>query len=176
MNPKRNTIQDILNSLIDCEPTSMKTGCKEWPKYLNKDGYGKVSFQGKVRFVHKVVYEHFYGPVPEHHEIDHLCRNRKCGNPEHLEAVPHEINIRRGVAPITHCPKGHPYEGDNLRMTRGGYRVCVTCNITKSCEWRASNLYRAKELRKANYEKNKPRIAQKQRERRAKQKRQSQPC
>jgi hypothetical protein len=83
------------------------------------------------------------GPIPEGMEIDHLCRNRGCVNPEHLEPVTRQENIRRSQsisvanAAKTHCPYGHLLSGANLylRPNRGGRacRECVRKAIRESC-------------------------------------------
>ena len=82
---------------------------------------------------HRVSYVHFKGLIPEELELDHLCRNPSCVNPEHLEPVTHRENILRSPtnplaknAAVTHCPKGHPYEGYNL-MIENGSRLCREC-------------------------------------------------
>jgi hypothetical protein len=85
------------------------------------DGYGKVSVtvRGVKRMlrVHKFVWEHVHGPVPEGLELDHLCRQTDCCNPDHLEAVTHAENLRRGAAlgpRKTHCIRGHERTPQNM--------------------------------------------------------------
>jgi hypothetical protein len=80
---------------------------------------------------HRWYWEQVNGPVPEGLELDHLCRNRSCCNPAHLEAVTHQENCRRGLAGAhmaakTHCPRGHAYAGENV-VVRNGSRNCRTC-------------------------------------------------
>ena len=67
------------------------------------------------------------GVLPATMQLDHLCRERACCNPAHLEPVTQAENIRRGEAVKTHCPQGHPYEGDNLYIDSRGKRRCKTC-------------------------------------------------
>lgn len=89
--------------------------CWRWTAFKSYDGYGRASVNGKQGNVHRFSYEVFKGEIPKDLEIDHLCKNRDCLNPDHLEAISHQENVKRGsIAQKTHCPKGHPYSGDNL--------------------------------------------------------------
>lgn len=115
---------------VSMEPNS---GCWLWTGTLQRQGYGrfyKVNKQPAI-LAHRVAFEHFVGPIPTGLELDHLCRVKGCVNPKHLEAVTHAENMRRwGIGDLqkkkTHCPHGHPYEGDNL-VRKGNRRVCRTC-------------------------------------------------
>lgn len=112
--------------------------CWIWTAHLNRAGYGQVNrgaTEGRA-LVHRVVYEHEVGPIPDGLELDHLCSVPACCNPAHLEAVTHAENVRRGragdsvrqrAAERTHCANGHPYEGDNYRITKQGRRRCRVC-------------------------------------------------
>lgn len=116
----------------------MPDGC--WRSFvkLGVDGYVRVCRRedGKkvMRVLHRVYYEMYVGPIPAGMQIDHLCRNRGCVNPEHLEVVTARENIMRSpIAPAalnvakTHCPKGHSYAGENLYINPKGQRVCRAC-------------------------------------------------
>lgn len=111
--------------------------CIEWIAGTNEHGYGIffISKSPRRRFVraHRWSYEHHVGPVPEGLDLDHLCRNRACVNPDHLEPVTARVNLLRGESPSalnakkTHCPAGHAYAGSNLSVNSDGNRVCRTC-------------------------------------------------
>lgn len=109
-------------------------GCWLWTG-ANDGRYGvKYDREAKRQVkTHRVNYEHLVGPIPEGYEIDHLCREKLCCNPDHLEAVTHRENTLRGNGPSaqqarqTHCKNGHPFSGDNLRITPTGVRRCRTC-------------------------------------------------
>ncbi len=108
-------------------------GCWKWIGSTNGRGYGQMSVRNRPKAAHRVSYELHKGPIGKGYQIDHLCRNRGCVNPEHLEAVSQRDNVLRGVgsgainAKKTHCAKGHPYSGDNLIKTLSGQRKCRTC-------------------------------------------------
>ena len=114
------------------------SNCWEWAGAKGPNGYGRINFNGKLSLTHRFIYEYFNGPIPTELEIDHLCRNPSCANPEHLEAVSHQENILRGTSFVsinskkTHCPQGHEYSLDNTYHTPAGKRKCRTCHRDRS--------------------------------------------
>lgn len=107
--------------------------CWEWTGcIMAKTGYGQLRVDGAGRLAHRVMYEFMVGPIPEGFQVDHLCSNRSCVRPAHLEAVTQYENLRRSQvwkvnAEKTHCPHGHPYDEANT-YTWHGSRSCKTCN------------------------------------------------
>lgn len=124
------------------------TGCWEWPGALFGGGYGHVRLASRDRPLHRVVYEHLVGPIPEGLDLDHLCRNRACCNPQHLDPVTRSENLRRspdtgGVRRgsvteanmfKTHCPQGHPYDEKNTYRSRVGGRKCRACDRERKAQ------------------------------------------
>ena len=100
--------------------------CWLWIGAKNSRGYGNF----RSRSAHVEAFELEVGPIPEGLTIDHLCSNRVCVKPSHLEPVTLRENIRRHTAKTTHCIRGHPLSGDNIRLARrpdGMRRRCRKC-------------------------------------------------
>ncbi len=115
-----------------------KTGCWEWTGAIQSSGYGSFGVNKSGRLAHRLSYESMRGPIPEGLQIDHLCKNKVCVNPWHLEPVTHQENqARTDRATKTHCKHGHPLSGANLGKTGRGYRRCMTCNRINAARWRA---------------------------------------
>lgn len=110
--------------------------CWIWTGYVNPAGYGQVSTggrAGRMKLVHRVVYELMIGPIPDGLVLDHLCRNRVCVNPAHLEPVTNRENTLRGESPgaksvrSNHCYRGHEYTAENTYIEPSGQRRCREC-------------------------------------------------
>jgi hypothetical protein len=111
------------------------TPCWVWQRFVKGDGYGQ-KYNARLRRsdrAHRVYYEQHVGLIPEGLVIDHLCCNRRCVNPAHLEPVTQRENVLRSDGPAaqharkTACHLGHPLSGDNIRIDPRGRRVCLTC-------------------------------------------------
>src|SRR5262245_53039429 len=95
-------ITDVQQYIRDRVAIDETTGCWIWQRGLFTNGYGQASFTrrpGRSKRAHRVSYEAFVGPVPDDLVIDHLCRNKLCCNPEHLEPVTSRENAMR--SPLT---------------------------------------------------------------------------
>lgn len=122
-------------------PLSLRKGapghCWTWRGAPNCNGYGRIRISGQDNMAHRVTYELANGPIPAGLQVDHLCRNRMCVRPSHLEAVTQRINLLRGhtivarEAVVTHCPQEHPYDELNTYHYRG-MRYCRACNRERS--------------------------------------------
>lgn len=98
--------------------------CIEWAGYIKPNGYGQT---GAGEPAHRAAYVASRGPIPEGLEIDHLCRNKQCVNPDHLEPVTRAENARRRFADYTHCANGHEYTIANTYRRPSGFRDCRAC-------------------------------------------------
>lgn len=106
--------------------------CWEWTATRSEGGYGRYNHEGRLQAAHRVVWELLVGPIPKGHTLDHLCRNRGCVNPDHLEPVTMRENTLRGYgisaenARKTHCKNGHLFDADNTYY-EGTWRRCKAC-------------------------------------------------
>lgn len=87
---------DLLPARMAKRLTVSEGGCWTWLGAIDRDGYGRVGKDGRCLRVHRVAYESLIGAIPEGLVIDHLCRNRACANPLHLEPVTVRENFMRG--------------------------------------------------------------------------------
>jgi len=111
-----------------------ENGCWEWTGVYDNHGYGQFSIHGNVIRAYRYSYEYFNETtIPTNLVIDHLCRNRGCANPDHLEAVTHKENVLRGfsISAINsrkvHCKRGHILPSN---------RLCDVCRKMTTSRWK----------------------------------------
>lgn len=126
--PKTNmTLEQRFWAKVD--KNQVGTGCWEWTAYVNACGYGMFKTPERVHLAHRIAHAWLRGGIPDGVEADHLCRNRRCVNPSHVELVPHAENVRRSLRhmrPVTHCKHGHEFTEANT-YRNNGKRACKAC-------------------------------------------------
>ena len=142
------TITRIARFLDNVWIPTDKTMCWRWIGQLNNHGYGQSGIRVRVgdslnnRLAHRIIYQLIFGNIPDGLVIDHLCRNRACVNPYHLEPVPMTVNTLRGEGPTAYyarrdsCKWGHLFDDRNTRMA-GNARLCKTCQRRSTREYMA---------------------------------------
>lgn len=136
--------------------------CWNWTACIAKNGYGRFVFNTKHMLVHRISYELIHGKIPEGKQLDHLCRNRRCVNPVHLQPVPPKENVLRGIgitaknSEKTHCKRGHELSGENLVIEKNGSRQCRLCKNAKNSkfmnQWYQNHRDQMKQYRDKNRE------------------------
>ena len=146
---RRYTIQDPVARFWSCvEKTDQ---CWLWMGTILRNGYGQFTVRCRPFKAHRYSYELLKGKIPPGLTLDHLCRNRACINPDHLEIVTLKENLARGIGPTamnsrkTHCKKGHVLAGGNLMMD-GSSRMCRACRNDYFREY-AKTLHRKEKMR-----------------------------
>ena len=114
-----------------------ETGCWLWTGSKNRNGYGKFWYHGRTGTAFRFAYKFWHGPLPPGHEPDHLCENKICVNPDHLEGVTRRENLIRGNSPVglnarkLHCIRGHTFTTTTTYSWRG-QRYCRICNNNRA--------------------------------------------
>jgi hypothetical protein len=122
------------------------TGCHLWLRCVDGKGYGIFKFKNKIHKAHRFAYERKYGPIPKGKLACHFCDTPSCCRPEHVWIGTDQDNaddkMRKRRHPVfskTHCPQGHPYSGDNLRIAPNGFRRCRICEREICNKWHKEN-------------------------------------
>lgn len=126
------------------EPDPGLGSCWHWRGWKSYEGYGMCRLARNVTLrAHRVTYERIVGPVPNGLPLDHLCRQRDCVNPAHLEPVTHRVNILRGESRSAQrarqktCSRGHPLIAENLYSEPGRtHRICRICKNWRTRKYR----------------------------------------
>lgn len=105
-------------------------------------GYVQILVRGKLKYAHREAWEDKYGPIDEGLVIDHVCENKRCCEPDHLEPVTCQENIRRQAkCNSTHCQNGHEWTEENTytHLSTDGYvkRACKQCMRNAKAKWRS---------------------------------------
>ena len=147
------TYKPILERLVQRMEVT-EDGCWNYTAGLSTAGYGYMSANGSRQYTHRIAYELLVGEIPDGLELDHLCRNPACFNPDHLEPVTHMVNQHRGNSPWgknarkTHCIHGHEFTPENTYLRKDKKaRQCETCRRERAARRRAER--RAQRAREA---------------------------
>lgn len=128
--PNRNINKEYINNRISVD----KNSCWNWTLRKCKDGYARTG----GHLVHRIVYELFFGEIPNGHDVDHLCYNRACLNPDHLRSI--EADSHKSLtcqAMKLYCNKGHAMFGKGVYVhSKTNYRYCRACSHESTKEYR----------------------------------------
>ena len=140
------------------------TPCWEWTATISPSGYGMFHYDGNMMPAHRFSYMYSKGKLNPQMDIDHLCRNRACTNPDHLQQVPHKENVLRGIglAAInkrkTHCKRGHEFTPENTIKGRNNARHCRECHKIHVKKYEQSHKEQIKRTKQKYADNNRERI------------------
>lgn len=153
---------EILARMFSRVVVDTETGCWLWVGLRTAQGYGFLRAGGRTQAVHRVSYTLLVGPIPMNLTIDHLCRTRCCLNPDHLEVVTLEENVRRGWKANRDrpsrerekvcCPRGHLYSEENTYLDKRGWRKCRTCIRERQARRRLVEGEKIRAIKKRSYD------------------------
>lgn len=138
-------------SRVDKSPAHL--GCWLWTGYVTQSGYGQLTVNTIQFYAHRFAWLLRHGSLPDSQlELDHICRNRRCVNPEHLRVLTQRENTMLGVCPMainarkTHCPQGHPLSPNNTFSNgpRRNWRRCLECKKAHEKRYAQSEAGRTK--------------------------------
>lgn len=115
--------------------------CWIWTGYTHPSGYGRIYADGRAYQAHTFGFLRLVGEIPDGLEPDHLCRNKSCVRPSHLEPVTHLVNCQRVPRVLrSQCHRGHPYDSQNTHVDRRGRRQCRACSRLATARYRAKQV------------------------------------
>lgn len=126
MNPHGRAPVDPVARFATAFDIDEETGCWNWVKGLC-NGYARISVNGRTVHAYRWIYEWIHGPVAPGLVVDHICNNRRCVNPDHLQAISYSENYRRAIPLRTHCPNGHELTPENTYTSGMHKQKCYQC-------------------------------------------------
>jgi hypothetical protein len=120
--------------------TVLPNGCWQWNKTTRNNPYGSFHFAGRNYMAFIFSWWLYRGALVKTPplELDHLCRNKPCVNPEHLEPVTRSVNNKRALVRPA-CPRGHAFTPSNIRYSKQGHRKCIKCDNANSAKQYANH-------------------------------------
>ncbi len=135
-----------------------ENNCWNWTGSIQTTGYGAISWNGNMKLAHRMSYEDFYGEIDNDLHVDHLCRNKSCVNPTHLELVTQRENTLRGIglgaknSKKTHCKRGHKFDHKNTKKREYKLKTTGKLRIMRSCRLCLNLLERGYRLKRKENE------------------------